>query len=943
MKVRDLILAIALVILYFGAAKLGLSLAFLHASVSPVWPPTGVAIAIVLWLGYRFAPTILIGAFLANLATSVPIATAAGIAAGNTLEAVCAAFLVQRLVGSRIPFSRAQDVWKFVFIAGLLSPMISATIGNVSLCLSNAAQWSNFNTLWLTWWLGDGSGALAVAPFLLTWLAAPGERWSPRRLGEALLLLAVLLLVAYVVFGGLAPTRAANYPLGHLTIPILLWAGFRFGPRGASTAIVALSGVAILGTTRGLGPFAEQNLNESLLLLQVFVVAVATAALVLAGAATEHKRARSDVTFLASIVESSDDAVIGRTPDGIIVSWNKGARKILGHSAEETIGRHISILAPQSTKGTDDILQALKAREQTERVETVWARKDGTLVDISLTISPIRDSAGKTVAFSVIGRDITARKRAEIALRASEDRLRAILDNSTAFIYLKDLDGKYILMNRRCLQTWGFTPETIQGKTDYQLYAREIADAYVANDRKVLEAGAAIQLEEPGYEPDGEHTYLSVKFPLFDANGIPYAVCGVSTDISDLKRAEKEREHLLLSEQAARAAAETANQAKDEFLALVSHELRTPLNAIVGWIEILINTRPDEEVSAHALQVIKRNAELQVKIIEDILDVSRIVTGKLRLEMKPVQIRGIIQAALAAVQPTAEAKHVRVRSTLGQGSDLVLGDSQRLQQVFWNLLSNAIKFTPEGGDVEIAVQHTDPTVKITVSDTGEGISPRFLPHIFDRFRQADSSRTRRHGGLGLGLAIVRHLVELHHGTVEAYSAGEHLGTVFTITLPCERAAFAQADDEGFMDGRTRLLDSTTLSGIRVLIVDDDVDSREVLAAALNLRGAEARTASTAHEALQTWNEWRPNILVSDIGMPDEDGYDLIRQLRNQERADSSCIKAIALTGYASAEDRERVLDAGYQLHLAKPVDTNQLVSFIAAISAANRDEHNGPN
>jgi len=316
------------------------------------------------------------------------------------------------------------------------------------------------------------------------------------------------------------------------------------------------------------------------------------------------------------------------------------------------------------------------------------------------------------------------------------------------------------------------------------------------------------------------------------------------------------------------------------------------------------------------------------------LDVSRIVAGKLQIEMRPLELAGIIQAALAAVQPLAEAKGIRLAQILQPGVDPVIGDYQRLQQIVWNLLSNAIKFTPVGGSVQTRLEQLGSNARITVSDTGEGIASEFLPHIFDRFRQADSSRTRRHGGLGLGLAIVRHLVEQHGGTVEAFSAGEHRGAVFTVTLPCAAvdtgAPFGRRSDETARESDTAM----ALAGLRILVVDDDSDSREVLAAILALRGAEARSAARASEALEIWTEWKPDVLLSDIGMPDQDGYDLIRQVRMQEAAGQH-VPAIALTGYAAAEDGERALSAGYELHLAKPVDPNQLVMIIADFGRRN--------
>ena len=410
MKFKNEIWLIVVTLIYVGAAKLGLSLAFLHASVSPVWPPTGVAIAAVLWLGYRISPAILIGAFLANLATGVSVATAGGIALGNTLEAVSAAFLLRRYVGSGNLFNRAQDVWKFALIAGLVSPALSATIGDASLCLGGAAPWSNFGKLWLTWWLGDGSGALVLTPFLLTWLDIQSERWTARRLAEAALLLVLLSGVALLVFSGVFPNTVAHYPLGHLTIPFLLWAAYRFNTGGAATAIVLLSGIATWGTTRGFGPFAERDLNESLLLLQVFVVAVAITALVLAAVVTEHKRAQSEVSFLASLVESTDDAVIGKTLEGTIVSWNKGAGQVFGYSAGEILGRSVSVLIPPDrTRELSYILETVGQGNHIEFFETQRRRKDGKQIEVSLTISPIKTRNGEVIGASTIARDITER------------------------------------------------------------------------------------------------------------------------------------------------------------------------------------------------------------------------------------------------------------------------------------------------------------------------------------------------------------------------------------------------------------------------------------------------------------------------------------------------------------------------------------------------------
>lgn len=959
--IKHLAVGIAVTAVYLVAAKLGLSLASIHKSVSPVWPPTGIAIAAVLWLGYRISPAILLGAFLANLAIpGVEPATAGVIAAGNTLEAVFAAFLIHRFIGSRSPFNHTQDVLKFVLIAGMLSPMLSATIGNASLGLSGTASWDNFGTLWLTWWLGDGSGALVVAPLVLAWIEKPSERWSLRKSLEAAALLMTLSAVALFVFGGFFHTRTVNYPLGHLTIPILLWAAFRFGPRGAATAIVLLSGIATWGTTRGLGPFAEADLNESLLLLQVFVVALAITALVLAAVVTEYRRAQSEVSFLASIVESTDDAVIDRTLDGIILSWNKGAERVYGYAAEEVIGLPITILIPPDrVHDYPEMLETVRQGTAIEHYETLRVRKDGKLIDVSLTISPIKNKSGRVIGASAIARDTTERKRAQTDLRESEERLRLALDAGKMGTWDYNVQAGEVKWSRNLEAIHGLQPGTFGGTFDDYLsdvhpddrehVIRTITDslAHVADHHIEYRI---VWLDGSVHWVEGNGRVMA------DADGQPVRMTGMCTDITERKQAEVERERLLesekasrveaveanqlsatllLREQAARADAEAANRAKDEFLALVSHELRTPLNAIVGWVDILLKSRHDEALTGRALNTIKRNADLQAHIVEDILDVSRIVAGKLQIEMRPLELGGIIQAAMAAVQPLADAKNIKLGQMLQQGVDPVIGDYQRLQQIVWNLLSNAIKFTPVGGSVETMLEQVGSNARITVSDTGEGIASEFLPHVFERFRQADSSRTRRHGGLGLGLAIVRHLVEQHGGTVEAYSAGEHRGAVFTVIIPCAvveaGVPFGQRSDEAGQESDTAL----ALAGLRILIVDDDSDSREVLAAILALRGAEARSAARASEALEIWTEWKPDVLLSDIGMPDQDGYDLIRQVRIREAGAGTHVPAIALTGYAAAEDGERALSAGYELHLAKPVDPNQLVRLIASFGGKN--------
>jgi signal transduction histidine kinase/DNA-binding response OmpR family regulator len=405
-------------------------------------------------------------------------------------------------------------------------------------------------------------------------------------------------------------------------------------------------------------------------------------------------------------------------------------------------------------------------------------------------------------------------------------------------------------------------------------------------------------------------------------------------EVTERKQAEEERSKLLVREQAARAEAEAANRTKDEFLATLSHELRTPLTAVLGWAHLLRSGKLTDETAANALETIERNARAQSQLIDDLLDVSRIITGKLSLDTRAIELAPIVEAAINSVRPAAQAKNIQLHADLNHATGLVAGDASRLQQVVWNLFSNSIKFTPQNGRVNVSLKRSNSHAEITVSDTGQGISPEFLPHVFDRFRQADGTTTRTHGGLGLGLAIVRHLVELHGGTVHADSAGAGQGATFTVNLPlinsdvdyseAERARSTPVDVE-------TTVSYSLLDGLRVLVVDDEVDTRDLIAAVLARVGAEVQTAATASEALQALEHWIPDVLVSDIGMPDEDGYTLIKKVRELDAKQPGWIPALALTAYASVEDRMRALSAGFQMHMTKPLDPAELVAVVASL------------
>jgi PAS domain S-box-containing protein len=533
--------------------------------------------------------------------------------------------------------------------------------------------------------------------------------------------------------------------------------------------------------------------------------------------------------------------------------------------------------------------------------------------------------------------EINDRLRVEEALRESQRLLQAIIDNSTAVISVKDVEGRYLLTNRRFLTLFHLTQESVAGKTDYDLFPKVHADAFRAFDQRVVAARRALEAEEFMPQDDGLHTYISIKCPLQEELGRPYAICGISTDISERKRVEEEREVLLASERAARGEIERTSRMKDEFLTTLSHELRTPLTSILGWAQLLLSRHTLTQDLRRGLETIARNARAQAQLIDDLLDMSRIVSGRLRLDVRMVDPAVVIDAVAESVKPAAQAKAIQLEQAFDPAVGQLMVDPNRLQQIVWNLVSNAIKFTPQGGRVKVSLSQQGPHVQISVSDTGIGIEPEFLPHVFEPFRQADASSTRRHGGLGMGLAIVLCLAELHGGTVEVASSGKDQGASFTVKLPREaipagaRAARAPAVTRrrASSDLSGRLVD---LEGVRVLVVDDEPDTRDLVGLVLAEHHAEVQTVGSAAEAMAELTRFRPMVLVCDIGMPEEDGYSLIQKVRRLPLEQGGAVPALALTAFARAEDRTRAILEGYQMHLAKPVEPLELMAYVASLA-----------
>ncbi|MDQ3446721.1 MAG: MASE1 domain-containing protein [Pseudomonadota bacterium] len=651
----------ALVVLYFLAGKLGLQFAFLNSSATAVWPPTGIALAAVLLLGYRVAPAVLIGAFLVNITTTGSLLSSLGIASGNTLEAVVGAFLVNRYAGGIAAFNRARDILSFSFLAGLVSTAISATIGVTSLALTGYAETSQLGAIWLTWWLGDAAGALIVAPLILLWGTTRNLGQLRQRPAESILLLLTIVAVGALVF---VYSGLNRYPLPFLCIPPLVWAAFRFGQREVATGVAILSAIAGWATVSGWGPFVMQSENESLLLLQAFMGTIAAMTLPVAA--------------------------------------------------------------------------------------LIWERK-------------------------------------------------------------------------------------------------------------------AVELER-----------------------------GV----------------LLERERAARADAEAANLAKDEFLAMLSHELRNPLAAIGNATQVLVDLERQHAFGGRAVEIIHRQTKHLSRLVDDLLDVGRVTAGKIVLTRLRVNLADVVEKSLAVYLVAGRLQDYRTEVELAPV--WVNGDADRLSQIIDNLLTNSIKYTPAGGLIRVQTLLDGDEAVMRITDSGIGIAPDLLPRVFDLFTQEQRSLDRAQGGIGVGLTLVRRLVELHGGRVDAYSEGVSKGSTFSVRLP---RAESRRTEEPSLSPVVR-----PTPAMRILIVEDDADGREALRMQLVMSGYEVHEAIDGESGLELVQRLQPDVVLLDIGLPGLDGYEVARRLKSAQ----ICPRLVAITGYGRPEDHERAMTAGFDQHLTKPVDYDEL-------------------
>ncbi len=703
-----------------------------------------------------------------------------------------------------------------------------------------------------------------------------------------------------------------------------------------------------------------------------------------AGSSLDHQLDWSDPegarAHLAAIIESSEDAIVSKTLDGIVTSWNRAAERLFGFPAAEMLGQSIlRVIPPELHYEETEILAKLRRGERIERYETVRVHKDGHRLEISLTISPVRGSRGRIVGAAKIAHDIGARRGAERALREEALALETLNRVGQAVAAQLDLErvaelvadaateltgaafGAFFYTVTNALQEpdWVYTlsgvlPEQLTHfpvPQDSELFAATLKGQEivrlddicqdprytgVAAGHPPVRSYLAVPVSLPSNEVVGGLFLGHSKAGVFNerAERLVVAIAAqasIATFNARLFKSVRERGE---SERAARSEAERLSHMKDEFLAMLSHELRTPLNAILGWSTLL--RRPDvkQQDLQRGLETIDRNVRAQTQIVNDLLDMSRIVSGKIQLEVQALSLQDVIDNAIETVRPSANAKRIRLQATSDPRVGTQRGDPNRMQQVLWNLLSNAVKFTPSGGRIQVSLRRVNSHVEIVVEDSGVGIPADFLPYVFDRFRQADPSRTRQYGGLGLGLSIVKTLVELHGGSVHVTSPGENQGSTFTVTLPCLPVPEEEsAQNEDAVSEPLGSLAAPRLDGVRVLVVDDEPDGRSLIARILDGSGAQATCVATARQALDLLQRNRYDVLLSDIGMPAIDGYELIQRIR---QLDSGRVPAIALTAYARAEDRQRSLLAGYHMHLSKPIEPAELVAGIASLLSLKR-------
>jgi signal transduction histidine kinase/integral membrane sensor domain MASE1/ActR/RegA family two-component response regulator len=829
------VLAIAAV--YFATAKLGLRMAFVAEQVTVVWPATGLAMGVLLWLGWRYWPGVALGAFLANATAGAPVGTALGIATGNTLESVIAVGLL-RWAGFANSFERLKDVLAFVLLAAVGSTMVSATIGVTSLCLGGVQPWEAYGTLWWVWWLGDATGALLVTPLILSWRRWPIGRWEARKVAEAVALLLATAAAAVLLFGGVFDSRFAGHPLPYLVFPFVVWAALRFGQPGTTVATFVVALIAVVGTINGLGPFSAGGVHENLVLLQTFLGVVAITALLLSAAITERdlaeRRRATDFAVTQILAQSAGFAeAIPRILDVICenLAWDLGCFW--------TVDRHGGVLRCVEVRHLPGV--------HVEKFETITRQS---------TFAPGIGLPGRVWSSGVPAwlPDVTQDANFPRAPTAVREGLHS-----------------------------GFS------------FPVRLADEVLG----VIEFFSS-EIRQP------DHDLLR----MFATVG------GHIGQFLERRRAE---DALRDSEKQLR----ESDRRKDEFLAMLAHELRNPLAPLRNAVQVL-RQADNAELVESMRALIERQLQHMIRLVDDLLDLSRVTRGKIELRKERVDLATAIERAIETSRPLLEASHHQLEVSLPECPVWLNADVTRIAQVVTNLLNNAAKYTREGGHIRLRAEREGGDVVIRVQDDGIGIPASMLPHVFDMFTQVDTSPERSQGGLGIGLTLVKTIVALHGGSVQATSAGLGQGSEFLIRLPIGTEAASAAGESHALTDQDWVAPSR-----RILVVDDNRDAADSLAMLLRLRGHEVQTAYDGAAALEIARAYRPEVMLLDLGMPRMSGYEVARQARKSDALRDTVL--VAVTGWGQAEDRQRSEEAGFDDHITKPADPAVLEKLLASL------------
>jgi PAS domain S-box-containing protein len=802
----------ALALVYLAAARLGLTMAFGAEQVTPVWPSTGIALAALLLIGLRAWPAIFVGAVVSNVTIGTPLGIACGIAAGNTLEALTAAWLL-RVLRVDVALPRVRDVLLLIVAGSVLSTTVSATIGVASLCVGGIQPWEASARLWGVWWVGDAGGDLIVAPLLLVWASMPQLRWPRWRILEALALLAGVVGMSLAVFVGAFGFWREGYPLHYTIFPFVIAGALRFGHRGATTATFVASALAIWSTVHGFGPFATGGIGERLIMVQLFMAVVAITALLLSGAISERNAA--------------------------------------------------------DRRRADD-----------------FAR-----------------------------------------LADSEQRLRLAFEAAQMGVWDWDIQSGAVRWSDNLEALHGLPPGSFTGTFEgFQKLVHPDDRAVVSQTiARAVELRAGYDIEFRTVQADGQVRWMSGKGQVFtDDRGRAKRMMGLSMDVSDRKQLEEE-----LRQRAGELA--DADRRKDEFLAMLAHELRNPLAPLSNALHLLERGGADRD---QIREMAERQVRHLARLVDDLLDASRITQGKISLRKERLLLSDVVARAVEMMREVLDARGHHLTVSLPARPVRLEADAARLAQVLANLLANAAKFTPSAGSICLTAEPLDGEVVIRVRDTGIGLAPELLPNVFDLFVQGDASLDRTRGGLGIGLTLVKRLVEMHGGRVEARSPGLGQGSEFLVFLPTVESTMAEHAAEPPRPAAAA--QPTTAKGLRIVIVEDNQDAAESMAMVLGLWGHHVEIAFDAMAALQLAERAAPDVIISDLGLPGMSGYDLAKRLRQEPTFGR--VVLIALSGYAREDDRRRALAAGFDHHLVKPADLDALAELLGKAQVAAAEQ-----